>query len=301
MRGQPTVNDSSRHLAGDDARRHVLAGVPLTQRRLRLAGVNTAVLEGGDGPPLVLLHGQGGWAAGWLPIIPHLVQTHRVVVPDLPGLGASETPQGPPDAATVLAWLGELIDATCAAPPVLVGASLGGSIAACFAAGHSQRLARLVLADTGCLAGRVRPAPRVLLALVRHSLRPSRRTMVRFLRQVTVDLDRLRERLGDRWEPFLAYSLDRARTASVQQANRHLLRELGWRPIPPADLARISVPTTLIWGRQDRVMPLRAAQQASARYGWPLQVIDDAGHLLVADQPEAFLGALRVALAGRYR
>ncbi len=299
MRGQPNVWDRSGEATGDQARERVLAGIPLTQRRLRLAGVATALLEGGDGPPLVLLHGQGGWAAGWLPIIPDLVRTHRIVAPDLPGLGASETPDGPPDTATVLAWLDELIDATCAAPPVLVGASLGGSIAARFAADHSQRLDRLVLVDTGCLVGRVRPAPSVLLALVRHSLRPSRRTMLRFLRQVTVDLDRLRERLGERWEPFLAYSLDRARTPSVRAANPHLLRELGWQQIPPQDLERIAVPTTLIWGRQDRVMPLRSAQEASARYGWPLQVIDNAGHFLVADQPEAFLAALQDALGDR--
>src|SRR6266540_2943869 len=272
MRGQPNVWDRSGEATGDQARERVLAGIPLTQRRLRLAGVATAVLEGGDGSPLVLLHGQGGWAAGWLPIIPDLVRTHRIVVPDLPGLGASETPDGPPDTATVLAWLDELIDATCAAAPVLVGA---------------------------CLGGRVRPAPGVLLALIRHSLRPSRRTMIRLLRQVTVDLDRLRERLGERWEPFLAYSLDRARTPSVRAANRHLLRELGWRQIPPQDLEQITVPTVLIWGRQDRVMPLRTAKEASARYGWPLHVIDDAGHFLVADQPEAFLAALRDALGDR--
>jgi pimeloyl-ACP methyl ester carboxylesterase len=298
MRRQSNVRDRSK-TASDQARARVLTGIPLTQRQLWPAGVATALLEGRDGPPLVLLHGQGGWAAGWLPIIPDLVRTHRVVAPDLPGLGASETPQGPPDTATVLAWLDELIDATCATPPVLVGASLGGSIAARFAAGHSRRLARLVLVDTGCLVGRVRPAPGVLLSLVRHSIRPSQHTLIRLLRQVTVDLDRLRERLGERWEPFLAYSLDRARTPGVQAANRQLLRELGWRQIPPQDLERIAVPTTLIWGRQDRVMPLRTAQEASARYGWPLQVIDDAGHFLVADQPEAFLAALQDAPGDR--
>ncbi len=296
MRRQPIVQGGGRRAAGDQARQRVLAGLPVTERRRRLAGVSTAVLEGGDGPDMVLLHGQGGWAAGWLPVIPDLVRTHHVVVPDLPGLGASETPEGPPDPGTVLAWLGELIEQTCAAPPVLVGASLGGSIAARFAAGHGERVSRLVLVDTGCLVGRVRPAPGVLLALVRHSLRPSRPTMVRFLRQVTVDLDRVRRRLGERWEPFLVYSLDRARTPGVQQANRRLLRELGWRQIPPEELARIDVPTALIWGRQDRVMPVGTAQRASARYGWPLHVIDDAGHFLVADQPEAFLGALHAAL-----
>jgi hypothetical protein len=83
--------------------------------------VSTAVLEGGDGPPVVLLHGQGGWAGMWLPVVPELLQTHRVVAPDLPGLGASEVPDGPPDAARVLAWLGALIQRTCPTPPALVG------------------------------------------------------------------------------------------------------------------------------------------------------------------------------------
>jgi pimeloyl-ACP methyl ester carboxylesterase len=43
-------------------------------------------------------------------------------------------------------------------------------------------------------------------------------------------------------------------------------------------------------------MPLRRAKEASARYGWPLQVIEDAGHFAVVDQPQAFLAALRAAL-----
>jgi len=55
------------------------------------------------------------------------------------------------------------------------------------------------------------------------------------------------------------------------------------------------VPTSLIWGRQDRVMRLRIAETASARYGWPLHVIEDAGHFSI-EQPEAFRAALRAAL-----
>jgi pimeloyl-ACP methyl ester carboxylesterase len=82
----------------------------------------------------------------------------------------------------------------------------------------------------------------------------------------------------------------------LRQANRHLLRELGLRQIPAEEFARIDVPTTLIWGREDRVMPLPTAQAASARYGWPLDVIDDAGHFVGDDQPEAFLRALVGAL-----
>jgi pimeloyl-ACP methyl ester carboxylesterase len=296
MSRQGIVEGGSGRTTGDDLRQRLLAGAPVTERRLLLAGVSTAVLEGGNGPPLVLLHGQGGWAGVWLPAIAELVPTHHVVAPDLPGLGSSRVDGGPPGAATALAWLGELIDRTCASPPVVVGTSLGGSIAARFAAGHRGRLAGLVLVDMGGLVGKVRIPPGMLLALIRHSVRPSERTAMAMLRQVSVDVDRMRRRMGERWAPFRAYSLELSRTPSVRQANRHLLRELGLRQIPAEELARIDVPTTLIWGREDRVMPLPTAQAASARHGWPLDVIDDAGHFVGGDQPEAFLRALLGAL-----
>jgi hypothetical protein len=52
--------------AGADARERLLAALPVTERRLQLAGVSTAVLEGGAGPPVVLLHGPSGYAAHWM-------------------------------------------------------------------------------------------------------------------------------------------------------------------------------------------------------------------------------------------
>jgi pimeloyl-ACP methyl ester carboxylesterase len=297
MSTQRIMQDTSHLSDGDDARRRVLAGAPVAERRLDLAGVSTAVLEAGDGPPVVLLHGQGGWSGMWLPVIPDLMKTHRVIAADLPGLGASEVPDGPPDAARVLAWLDALIQRTCQAPPALVGASLGASIAARFAIAHPDRLSRLVLAAAGSL-GRFRPAPGVVLALIRFIARPSERTQQGFLRQVAVDPARVRALMGERWEASQAYSLDRARTPSVRAANRRMLRELGTKTIPPQDLARIAVPTALVWGRHDRVMRLKIAEEASARYGWPLHVIEDAGHF-AAEQPEAFRGALRAALGDR--
>ena len=283
-------------LSETEMRERLLKDLSVTERRLDLAGVSTSLLEGGEGPPIVLLHGQGNFAAVWMSVISELVRTNHVIAPDLPGLGASELPEGPPGADTVLAWLGELIDKTCATPPAVVGISLGGQVATRFAAEHSERLAQLVLVDTPGLVGRVRPTPGALLALIRHSARPSESSALRLLRYAAFDLGRVRQQMGERWEPFLAYMVDRARTPSVRKANRSLMREVGLRQIPPEDLARISVPTTLIWGRHDRIAPLRAAEEASARYGWPLQVIEDAGHVSPGEQPEAFLRVLRAAL-----
>jgi pimeloyl-ACP methyl ester carboxylesterase len=297
MSRQRIVEDSSRRAIAGDARQRVLAGAPVTERRLDLAGVSTAVLEAGQGPPVVLLHGQGGWSGMWLPVIADLVNTHRVVAPDLPGLGASEVPDGLPDAERVLAWLDALVQRTCPDPPALVGASLGASIAARFAIAYPERVSRLVLISAGSLA-RFRPAPGVMLALIRFIARPNERTQEGFMRQVAVDPARVRALMGDRGAASQAYSLDRARTPSVRAANRCMLRELGTKTILPQDLARIAVPTALIWGRHDRVMRLRIAEQASTRYGWPLHVIEDAGHFTL-EQPEASLAALRVALGDR--
>jgi pimeloyl-ACP methyl ester carboxylesterase len=277
----------------DHPRQQLLAGIPVTERRRQLAGVSTAVLEGGDGPPVVLLHGPGEFAAKWLRVLPDLVTTHRVVAPDLPGHGASDADGGRLDGDRVSAWLGELIEQTCPSPPVVVGHVLGGAIAARFAIDRGHRLTRLVLVDTLGLA-RFRPAPRFGLTMIGFLARPTERTYGRFMRQCSFDLDGLREQMGDRWEPFVAYNLELARGPGAKAGGR-LMRELGVPRIPPEDLARIAVPTTLIWGRRDRANRLRIAEAASTRYGWPLHVIEDCADDPPRDQPEAFLEALRTA------
>jgi pimeloyl-ACP methyl ester carboxylesterase len=293
MRGSLVAPIVGRMYKTDDTnpRERLLAGIPVTERRLKLAGISTAVLEGGDGPPIVLLHGPGEFGAKWMRVIPDLVTSHRVVAPDLPAHGASEVPDGPLDADRVLAWLAELIDRTCPSPPALVGHVLGGAIAARFAADQGDRLSRLVLVDTLGL-GRFRPAPRFALTMVGFLARPSEGSYNRFMRQCSFDLDGLRDQMGERWDPFVSYNLDLARAPSAKAAGR-LMRELGVPRIPPEDLARIAVPTTLIWGRHDRANRPRIAEAASARYGWPLRVIENCADDPPRDQPEAFLEALR--------
>jgi pimeloyl-ACP methyl ester carboxylesterase len=281
----------------EGARERLLATMPVTERRRPLAGVSTAVLEGGGGPPVLLLHGPGGYAAQWARVIPDLATTHRVVAPDLPGHGASEATDGPLDAERVLAWLGELIEATCPSPPALVGQTLGGAIAARFAGARSRGLGRLVLVDALGL-GPFEPAPEFGRALGDFIGQPTEDTHDRLWRRCAFDLDRLRDQLGDSWGWFRAYNLDRARTPSVQAAQHRLMEAFGLTAIPPVDLARIAVSTTLIWGRHDLATPLRVAEAASARYGWPLHVIELAADDPAMEQPEAFMKALRVALGG---
>lgn len=295
MNTHSPTQERRRGSAGDDTRERLLAGLPVNERRLQLAGVSTAVLEGGDGPPIVLLHEQGEFGASWMRVIPDLVRTHRVIAPDLPGHGASTVTDGPLGADRVLAWLGELIERTCPSPPALVGHMLGGAIAARFACDHGERLGRLVLVDTFGLA-RFRPTPRFALALIPYIVRPTEGTHDRLHRRCAADLDTMRDQLGERWATFQAYALECMRTPSVKAALRVHMSQLGVPAIASADLERIAVATTLIWGRHDPVTRVRIAEAASARYGWPLHVIEDAGDMPATEQPEAFLRALHVAL-----
>lgn len=280
---------------GEDARERLLADMPVTERRLQLAGISTAVLEGGDGPPIVLLHGPSGYAAHWMGVIPDLVTDHHVIAPDLPGHGASEVPDGLLDSERVLAWLGALIERTCETPPALVGQLLGGAIAARFAIDRADRLSRLVLVDTFGLTP-FRPAPEFGLALHQFLAQPSEATHQSLWRHCAFDLDRLRERMAERWQPFEAYNLECARTPSVRAALATLMEAFGMPAIPAADLARIAVPTTLVWGRHDRATPLSVAEAASAHHAWPLHVIENANDDPPVEQPEALGRALRAAL-----
>ncbi|MGH2975909.1 MAG: alpha/beta fold hydrolase [Solirubrobacterales bacterium] len=289
------TQESKGSSAVEESRERLLDGLPVSERRLELAGISTAVLEGGAGPPVVLLHEPGSFAAHWARVLPELATTHRVIAPDLPGHGASEVGDGKLDAGRVLAWLAELIELTCARPPALVGHLGSGALAARLAVGDAHRLRSLVLVDSFGLAS-FRPAPGFALALFRYVARPTARTYGSLMRRCTVDFDGVRATMGRRWESFEAYTLDRARSPSGKAALRVLMREVAVPAIPPADLERIAVPTTLIWGRHDPVMRLRGAEAASERYRWPIHVIEEAGDDPPIEQPQAFLHALRAGL-----
>jgi pimeloyl-ACP methyl ester carboxylesterase len=267
----------------------------VTERRLSLNGVETAVLEGGDGPPIVLLHGPGAHAAQWLRVIPDLVTTHRVVAPDLPGHGASETLTGPPTQDAVLGWLDDLIECTCAERPVLVGQALGGAIAARFAAEQGERLSALVLVDALGLAP-FAPEPEFGAALTEYLSAPTAETHDHLWSLCVFDVAALRRRLGEQWTHIKAYNLDRMRAPGRLGALRAFMEHFGVPAIPVEALAHIPVPTNLIWGRNDRVIPVSVAEDASRRLGWGLHVIDEAGNEPLIEQPEAFVQALRRAL-----
>jgi pimeloyl-ACP methyl ester carboxylesterase len=278
---------------GQHLRLPLLAGLPVTERRITAAGIDTAVLDGGEGPPVVLLHGPAEYAAKWMRVIPDLVRTHHVIAPDLPGHGTSGA-VGVLTPERTLAWLGDLIAQTCPSPPALVGHLLGGAIAARFAIGHGEQVSHLVLVDSLGLTA-LQPDPEFGKALNEYLAAPSVDSHDGLWRLCAHDLEQLRTQMPQ-WDAFAPYNVDRARVAGAGAALPALMQHFGGPPIPPDELARIRVPTSLVWGRHDLATPLSVAEQASEAYGWPLHVIDVCADDPAVEQPEELVRALHVAL-----
>jgi 2-hydroxymuconate-semialdehyde hydrolase len=272
------------------ARDRVLEGLPVRRRRVDVDGVSTVVLEGGQGPTTLLLHGGiecGG--AIWAPVIRPLAERSTLVVPDAPGLGESE-PVPRLDPAAFAGWFAALIRLTCPDPPVVVAHSLLGTLAARFAAGHGDLLRGLVIYGTPGVGPYHLPAG-LLVAAIRSDVRPSARNLDRFARWPFHDLDRARRKDPDWYAAFFAYLLSCSTVPHVKRTMRHLIRACTKR-VPVDELRRIAVPTALLWGRHDRMVPLRVGEAARDALGWPLHVVDGTGHVPHAERTGAFLDAL---------
>lgn len=279
----------------DELATSLMANEPVTATRYEIGAVSTSILEAGEGAPVVLLHGQGAFAEAWGKVITELARTQHVIAPDLPGLGRSAAPEGALTQAGVTSWLDGLIAKMCDQPPVLVGISLGGAIAARYAVAHPDRVDRIVLVDSGAL-GPFRPSPKVMFRLIRFARNPTAENRQKFASVMFRDPGVAGRFWGDKADLFGQYQIERARSESVGKANRSLLRAVGTRRIPDDQLAALPVPVSLIWGRHDNIMRHKIAVRASEQHGWSLHTLD-AGHVCYVEQPAAFLDALRAALA----
>ncbi len=277
----------------------LLAGKTITERRIDAAGVATALLEAGAGPDLVLLHGPGEYAAGWSEVFEPLAARHHVVAPDLPGHGESEA-DGEFDGERVIAWLDDVITRTCTDRPIVVGRVLGGAIAMRHAVEHGDRVGSLVLVDTLGLSA-FEPAPPFGEALQRYLAEPTTQTQDRLMQYCVHDYDGVRRRLGERWSAYGDYAVDRLQQPARLAMVGAMMAEFGFAEIPADVLARISVPTSLIWGRHDLATPLRVAEAASRAFGWPLHIVENAADDPALEQPEAFVDVLQSVIGGDKR
>ena len=224
--------------------------------------------EAGTGPTVVLIHGANDHAGTWFAVAPTLAKSFRVVIPDLPGHGESIPRSGPIPLSRIVSSLETLLaherDLT------LVGNSLGGWIALLLALRDRDRIARLFLETSGGLA---RPLAVPLFAT-------SRDEALRILRAVH----------GPRYEPQ-EWVIDALLQRAVDSPMLRLTETIEHNVEPR--LGEIAIPTTLIWGADDGVIPLDYAEALrDAIPGATLRVIEGAAHIPHLQQPARFLECL---------
>jgi pimeloyl-ACP methyl ester carboxylesterase len=275
------------------ARQRAVAGLPV--RTVTVDGTRTAYIEVGAGDPLVLLH--GGIECGgvmWAPVVESLAATHRVIVPDVPGLGESP-PMAKLDAESVGGWLTDLLAALGHDSPVLVAHSLVGSLTVrALAAGAGPAVKRLVVYSAPAVGPYHMPMMLRYLA-VRFAIRPTSMNAERFDRFAFLDRDAARARDPEWYDAWATYTLEQAKTRHAKRAMRALIGA-GTKQVSGAELAAIDAPIALLWGRGDRMVPLSVAEAAAHGQGWPLRVVDDTGHAPHLERPEDFVEALRDVL-----
>jgi pimeloyl-ACP methyl ester carboxylesterase len=259
-------------------------------RAATVHGSRVNYVEMGEGPPLVFIHGLSGCWQNWLENIPHMARRHRVVALDLAGFGESELPQEeisiPGYGRFVDAFLGEIGVERAA----LVGNSMGGFIAAETAISHPSRVEKLVLVSA---AGMIRVGNRRLAALERAArLFHPATAAVLARRERLIKRPRLRRRIlygivryPERIEPELVYEVASGAGKPGFMDALNAIWDYDFRERLP----EIAAPTLIVWGREDRIVPVSGAYEYEQLIpGAHLEIFEDTGHLAMLERPARF-------------
>jgi pimeloyl-ACP methyl ester carboxylesterase len=259
------------------------------------------------GPPVVLLHGGGVDAAAfsWKYAIGALAGDHQVFAPDWPGYGESDRPDVEYTIEYYVEVLTQILDALHLPKAALVGLSMGGAAALGLALGSPDRVDRLVLADAeglgdhvpgghlGYLAVHVPGANTAGYALQRHSRWWVRQTLT----SLVGTSDAVTDELVDE-----AFELLR-RPGAGKAFHSTQIDEVGWRRLRTdySDrLADLAVPTLIVHGEADPLVPVAWARRARERIpGSRLVTLPGVGHLSPREAPAAFNTAVTDFLADR--
>jgi pimeloyl-ACP methyl ester carboxylesterase len=251
-----------------------------TEERFDVNGVDTAVLSAGDGPPLVFFHG-GGTVTGQDALLP-LADSFRLVVPFHPGYGASADDPEVDDIHDYVRHYLDLFDLLGLDEFVLAGHSMGGYLAATFAIYQTARVTRLALAAP--IGLRVREHPTVdIFGLEDEDL----------FRMVTEDPSVFEGKVPMPPTPeFLAERYrESTSTARIFWSRPYDVKLPRW-------LHRLTMPTLLLWGEKDQLVPVeQAAVWAGLLPNAEVRTLPGVGHLLFDETPAAVDAILAFASA----
>lgn len=242
----------------------------VNEKDITIYGQKIHYLEAGSGPTVILLHGLGGSTQVWQFNIGPLAEKFHVVVPDQIGFGKSDKPLVNYRIRTYVDFLDQFCKQLKIERASLVGNSMGGWIAAHFAAAFPDRVDKLVLVDAGGYA-----PPKDFDTRVFYDLNPTTREGMKVL-SAKVFYNKL----------FLTdTAIDQAMTARLAAGDGFTIKSITESIIRGEDyldetVKTIKRPTLLVWGRQDGLIPLADAERFKRDIaGSQLVVIDQCGHV----------------------
>ncbi|GAA1276631.1 alpha/beta hydrolase [Saccharothrix xinjiangensis] len=280
-----------------------------TSRYVDLDGPVHYVDFGGDGPPVVLVHGLGGSHLNWCLLAPHLVERHRVLAVDLAGFGLTH-PEGrgttvPANARLLDRFLAEVVRE----PVALVGNSMGGMISILHAARRPDSITALALLDPAVpLSLGARVDPRVVAAFALYvvpglGLRflersrqgvSTRRQVKRVLNLVCANAKTVPEEVVLASMTLLE---QRAEVPGLDEAfltaARSVVRTGATSRRYYTAMSRVKAPVYLVHGDQDRLVPVASARAAARRNpSWRYEEFAGVGHVPQLEIPEVIGGRL---------
>jgi pimeloyl-ACP methyl ester carboxylesterase len=253
----------------------------------------------GKGPLVLLIHGMAGSASTWKQVMPALSERFTVLAPDLLGHGKSDKTKGDYSLGAMASTLRDLIVALGYKRATVVGQSYGGGIAMQFAYQYPERCERLVLVNAGGLGSEVNPLLRMLTlpgseAVLLVACAPPVRRVVETIGRVV-----LRKKLENAavipelWRSYASLGDVDARRAFLRTL-RAVIDPRG-QSVSAADKLYLAagIPTLIIWGAEDRIIPVEHAHAAHATIpGSWLEIIDGVGHYVHCEAPDRFVEAL---------
>jgi pimeloyl-ACP methyl ester carboxylesterase len=260
-----------------------------------LHGHDLWLVDSGDGPAVLFIHGLLGSHRNWMHLVDKLDDRHRVLAPDLFGHGASAKPMGDYSLGAHAATLRDLIDRLEVDRVTLVGHSLGGGIAMQFCYLFPDRVDRLVLVASGGLGRAVSP-------LLRSAALPGAELVLPLIASAWVRergqaLGRVLAKVGWRassdtseaWQGFVSLADAESRRAFL--ATTRAVVDPGGQTVTAHDHLPLTVeiPTLIVWGTRDRMIPTWHAATAQQSFpGSRVELFEGAGHFPHLDEPERF-------------
>lgn len=259
-------------------------------RHVVVGGNRIRYVDSGSGSAVLLLHGLGGYASKWHGVIDILSRSYRVIAPDMIGYGLSDKPVADYTPDFFVEFVDMFIRATDIARPHIVGASLGGQVAAMFAAEHRRSVSKLVLVSPAGVMRRSTPA---LDAYIMAAMYPRPRSVAHALM--------LMEGSGRQPDQRLVSSfIDNMRRPNAKMAFMSSLLCFKNSANVTAYLKKINVPTMLVWGHDDPIIPISYASKfAGSIPNCRFERLEDCGHTPYVQIPERFAGLVMDFLADR--